>query len=71
MELLHLICYNGNVDADNDVNYDEDWYNGDDGDDLGLKYAFLPSVCTSHALIIYLLLQHFVELSFASSTLQS
>ena len=46
--------YIGNIDADDDVDYDEDRY--DDDDDLCLNYASLQSVCTLSALIIYLLL---------------
>ena len=56
--------YNSNVNADDDVDYDKDRY--DDDDDLILNNASLPSVCNLHALIIYLLLQHFVQLSLVS-----
>ena len=47
--------YVGNVDTDDDVDYDEDRYD-DDIDDLCLNYASLQSVCSLSAVIIYLLL---------------
>ena len=49
--------YIGNMDADDNVDYDEDRYDDDnDDDDLCLNFASLQSVCTLSALIIYLLL---------------
>ena len=47
--------YIGNVDADDDVVYDEDGYD-DDNNELCLNYVSLQSICTLAALIIYLLL---------------
>ena len=49
--------YNGNVVAEDDVDYDEDRYDDDDDDDdLCLNYASLQSVCTLSAFIFYPLL---------------
>ena len=59
---ISIPYYNGNIDADDDVAYDEDRYDDDgdddddvDDDDLCLNYASLQSVCTLSAVIIYLL----------------
>ena len=63
--------YNGNVIANDDVDYDKDRCDDDDDDDdLFLTYTSFPFVYTLHALIIYFILQHFVQLSLVSWTQQ-
>ena len=62
--------YNYNVRADDDVDYDENRY-----DDDGYLCSWIMLLChrfgTLYALIIYYLLQHFFQLSLASSALLS